>query len=121
MAGENGSKSEERKPTERIVLRRVVALSIPDGATEEQVQAAVAALYPKARKAEVAGAVGEAWQEVARHTASTKIAAIEAYAGKPGTPDAKVGVFRAPTVTSWKDAAVYDAPPLPLVERSVIE
>lgn len=111
----------DRKPTERVVLQRVVAMRIPDGATEEQVQAAMDALYPKAKATERAGAVGEAWRHVKTVTAPTKSAAIEAHAGKAGTADALVGVFRAPSVTAWKGGVVYSAPPQPLIERSVIE
>lgn len=115
MADENGK---DRKPTERVILRSAKVLVIPDGATPEQIQAAASALYPKGR---AKPPMVTAWTEEARVVAATKTAAIEAHAGKPGTPDAKLGVFRAPTLTAWKDATVYAAPPLPLVERSVIE
>lgn len=116
-----GEEQAERRPTERVVLRQVRAIEIPPGTDPERVAAAVEALHPKAKRAERDGSVIDAWQEVARVEGATKTAAVESYAGKPGTPDAKVGTFRAPGLTAWKGAMVYDAPPLPLVERRVIE
>lgn len=107
----------ERKPTERVVLKHETVLVLPAGTD-------LATLFAPDTKTLRKMGIGppiEAWVEVARQTAPTKIAAIEAHAGKPGTADALVGTFRAPTLTSWKDAAVYDAPPAPLVERTVID
>lgn len=104
---------------ERVVLERVRALRIPDEATDEQIAQAVEILRGGKRKALVVQ--GEAWMEVARVTAQTKVAAVRAYAGEPGTPDAKVGTWRAPTVTAWKDAVVHEAPPAPLVVSRVVE
>lgn len=107
----------ERKPTERVVLKRETVLVLPPGVDLAQLFAP----DTKALKKMGIGPPVEAWIEVARATAPTKATAIEAHAGKAGTPDALQGVFRAPTVTSWKDGVVYEAPPMPLVERSVIE
>lgn len=108
----------ERVPTERIVLRSVAAIEVPADVTGDQLEQ-VAAIFK--RKGRAKGSVVGAWLEVARVTAPTKLAAIEAHAGKAGTPDALVGTFRAPTVTAWKDAEVYAAPPAPLVERTTVD
>lgn len=130
---ENGNGSDaaaeaaaERKPTERVILKAEQVLVLPDGfdvaalkGTQAQAEAALMTLAKGGSKTR--GHVGEAWVEVGRHVASTKTAAIEMHAGKPGTPDAKLGTFRAPTLTAWKDGVRYDAPPLPLVERSAVE
>lgn len=112
---------QERRPTERVILKAERVVVLPAGAQPDQIAVAVEALYPKAKRAEREASIADAWLEVARHTAATKSAAVEAHAGKPGTPDAKLGTFRAPTLTAWKDAVVHDAPPLPLVQRSVID
>jgi hypothetical protein len=112
---------EPRAPTERVVLKQERVIVLPFDVAPEQLAAAVEAAYPKASRAVREAAVADGWLEVSRQTAASKVAAIEAYAGKPGTADAKLGIFRAPTVTSWKDAVVHSAPPLPLIERQVIE
>lgn len=109
---ENGN----RRPTERVVLRCERVLVLPDGTTAEQLEEAAKALKLRGKPV-----TDEAWIEVGRHVAATKTAAIEAHAGKPGTPDAKVGLYRAPSSTAWKGAVSYSAPPLPLVQRQVIE
>lgn len=111
----------ERKPTERVILQRTLALVVPEKATDEQVRAAVEALGGRPRPRSGVSGVVEAWVEVSRVTAVSKTAAIEAHAGKPGTPDAKLGVFRAPSVTSWKGAVAHEAPPAPLVQRTLID
>lgn len=121
---ENGAVAEEeaaeRKPTERVILERVSVLVIPDGTDPEKLGEAIRALTP-ARGKRAVNQAHEAWVEVSRQTAASKTAAIELYAGKAGTADAKVGVWRAPTVTAWKQAIVYEAPPVPLIERTVID
>lgn len=107
----------ERVPTERVVLRHVEVLLLED--VSEGARASIEELIKADRKSK--HAVTGAWLEVSRRTAPTKLAAIEAHAGKAGTPDALVGTFRAPTVTAWKDAEVYAAPPAPLVERTTVD
>ena len=116
----NGSTEEqaERKPTERVVLKQEAVLLV-SGLDPEKVDEAIKLLGVKVRKGQPRIQFG--WVEVARHLAPTKLAAIEAHAGKAGTADALQGVFRAPTVTAWKDAEVYTAPPAPLVERTTVE
>jgi hypothetical protein len=120
----NGKVSEEeaaeRRPTERVILERVRVVVLPDAMTPEQQAAISAALHAGKGKVRTVP-VEEAWREVARKVGSSKRAAIEEYAGKAGTPDAKVGVFRAPSTTAWKGGVENTAPPLPLVESRVIE
>lgn len=108
-----------RAPTERVVLRQVDVLLLED--VSDGARASIEELIKADRKSKHAVAV--AWLEVSRRSgmALTKLAAIEAHAGKAGTPDALVGTFRAPSLTSWKDAEVYSAPPAPLVERTTVD
>lgn len=119
MAGDtkNGT-AEDRKPTERVVLELANVLVIPPDASAEQIDAAREAL--KAKRGGKATA-RPAWLEVRRVEGASKTAAIESYAGKAGTSTAKVGTFRAPTVTAWKGAVVHDQPPEPLITRSMID
>lgn len=106
---ENG-KATDSKPTERVVLRKMRVIIVPDGATDEQIAAAQKALPRNA-------VCVQAWEPVKAATGS-KTQAIESYAGKPGTPDAIPGTYKAPNVSSWAGGEVYDAPPKPLVERT---
>lgn len=117
MAKNGDRPEEERKPTERVVLQRVDALVL-DGVSEQS-QEAIRELIKADRKSTFQAA--QTWLEVARVAAPSKLAAIEEHAGKPGTPNAKVGVYRAPTLTSWKDGVSYEAPPAPLVQRSAVD
>lgn len=122
MATGNGATPEQqeeqdRRPTERVILQRVQALPIPEGVTAEAVTEA-------AKLLKVRGRVPlplVVWTEVDRKTAATKKAAIEAYAGKAGTPDAKAGEYRAPSLTAWKGGLRLVAPPKPLIEAEVFE
>lgn len=120
MAEQNGN-AEDRRPTERVILKHARVLVIPDGVEPEKLGEAIRLLMPARGRRNPEDAAREAWIEVDRQTAASKVRAIELYAGKPGTPDAKVGTFRAPTATAWRGAVIYTAPPAPLVERSVIE
>lgn len=123
-AGGGGGRQEKagdppRQPTERVILRRVRGLALP-----EEFQ-----ITPEQQK-EVAKALGlkvsdvpfvEAWQEVSRETGDDKRDAIEAYAGEPNTPTAKPGTYKAPTASAWKGGRQYDRPPEPKVEAKDIE
>lgn len=118
MAENGNNGAEDRKPTERVVLERVNVLLIPEGATDEQVLAAHNALNPKSKARRAVP--GEAWM-LGTTTIGSKKDAIESYAGKAGTSTAKIGTFRAVPLRSWKGAVVHDAPPAPLVQRSLID
>jgi hypothetical protein len=107
------------RTTERVILERVRAIVLPDDVTEEMIVKALEALTVGKRRRGTFR--DDAWIEVARHTAGTKKAAIRIYAGAPGTADAKVGEWRAPTVTAWKDGVRHTAPPKPLIEAEEIE
>jgi hypothetical protein len=125
----NGKVSEEeaaeRRPTERVILQHSFVIKLPGGGVDREVLEKVIKLLelkgPNGRAAKPQDVLGEAWVEVSRKVGSSKRAAIEEYAGKAGTPDAKVGVFRAPSTTAWKGGVENTAPPLPLVESRVIE
>lgn len=120
MADTNGN---ENTPTRRMVLKRERVLMLPDGVRIEEL---VAAKDEKAMMKLLGKPVGqdpyaEAWLPVGEFEGASKTTAIAAYAGEPGTPDAKPGVYRAPSVSAWRGGTVYEAPPAPLVERRPLE
>lgn len=60
-----------------------------------------------------------AWQVVELHVeAGSDRKAIVKVAGKPGTPDARPGVYRAVPQRNWRGQANYERPPEPLVDMS---
>lgn len=108
--------------TKRTVLKRERVLVLPDSLTQEQLDAligAVAAVKVKGLPTGIAKPQ-TAWVVVAAGEGS-KTQAIEQHAGKPGTPDAKQGVYKAPNLSAWRGGEVYGAPPLPLVERRALD
>lgn len=119
MAKETTEQAEDRKPTDRVVLSQVRVIVLPEAITPEQQEAISVALHT-GRGKPVTVPVVEAWMEVGEHAGASKLSAIEAHAGVAGTPDAKPGTYRAPTVTAWKGAIRYSAPPQPLVERELL-
>src|SRR5436305_13656616 len=106
MAAKNG-KSEDRTPTRRMVLAKAQVLVVPDGVDPEKLDAAQTALRAsgEARKQ----GVRAAWIECGEFTGS-KVHAVEQYAGKPGTPDAKVGEFKAPPASGFHGAVITERP-----------
>jgi hypothetical protein len=122
MAAENGAEdrtTELDRTTERVILERTRAIVLSDDVTEDVIVKAIEVLNgTKRRRATMRD---DAWIEVARHVAGSKKAAIRIYAGAPGTADAKVGEWRAPTVTAWKDGVRHVAPPKPLIEAEAVE
>lgn len=99
------------KTTKRVVLKREQVLVVPDGADPAKVAEAAKLLKVKATSAWVQVAAGE----------GSKTQAIEQHAGKPGTADAKQGVYKAPNLSAWRGGEVYGAPPQPLVERRALD
>lgn len=121
--GRAADTDEERKPTRRVVLRQERALVLPEGVRVEEL---VAASNERELMKLLGLKVGTdpysvAWIVVGEFEGQTKDKAIEAYAGKPGTPDAKVGTFKAPGAAAWAGGARYKAPPKPLVEKETID
>lgn len=109
--------SEDAKPTRRVVLRRMQVVELPSdsgGRTWEEIGAAVAKMLKGGK------GVTEAWH-VCGEFEGSKSGAIEAFAGKPGTADAKPGLYRAPSVTAWKGGEDYVKPPEPLIERKRVD
>lgn len=110
----------KREVTQRAVLKRERVLVLPEGvelnAERQKGIANALGLKPTTKLPEC-----EAWVEVGEFAGHSKTAAIEAYAGKPGTPDAKQGAYRAPSLSSWQGGLIYDAPPQPLVQRRELE
>lgn len=118
MAKDNGSKAEEpRGPTKRVVLRRENVLTIPQGTDPEKVVEAAKLLGLKGKITDGA----EAWLVIGVFDGDSKTKAIEVYAGKPGTPDAKAGDYKAPPLSGWAGGERYKAPPRPLFEREPLE
>lgn len=114
---EDARPEETDKATKRVVLRRERVFVIPDAATQEQIDAAVKA----AKDAKLTLHNRLAWVEVGEFEGKSKTQAIEAHAGKPGTPDAKPGAYKAPGVSAWNGGALYEAPPQPLVQRKPLD
>lgn len=104
----------ESVSTKRMVLRRENVLVIPDGLDPKKL-ADIEAAVKKALGAK--GKPTQAWVPLGEFEGSSNTNAIEAYAGKPGTPDAIPGTYKAPSIRSWAGGEVYDKPPLPKVER----
>lgn len=103
---------EERGTTRRVVMRREAVLVLPEGVATENIAVAWKALGLKGAPREVA-----AWLVVGEFEGNSKTKAIEAHAGKPGTPEAIPGAYKAPTVTAWAGGEEYVKPPEPKVER----
>lgn len=108
----------EKKDTRRVVLQRHRVIVVPEGVTIAEL---AEVKDEKALKKLIGAEMPEAWVVVGEFVGDSKDKAIEAYAGKPGTDSAKVGVFKAPTVTAWAGGAKFVAPPKPLVEKEAIE
>jgi hypothetical protein len=117
MAKDNGSDG-DREPTLRVVLRRELAIVLTDLTDEQRAEVlkAVAAVKVRGIPKDVA-APRETWAVMAQVNGASKLNAIEAYAGKAGTPDAKPGAYRAPTAKAWAGGEEYVKPPEPKVER----
>jgi hypothetical protein len=115
-AGPDAPETEGAK-TRRVVLKRERVLVVPEGVTVDPVKLAAALGIPKTPKL----VASDAWVVVGEFEGATMESAIEKHAGKAGTPDAKLGTFKAPTARSFKGGVVYKAPPKPLVERTALE
>lgn len=115
----------EKKETRRVVLKREQVLVLAPGVTLEQI--AKCADEKALRRLLVSRAespprfVMEAWVWIGEFSGAAKDDAIRSYAGEPGTPDAKVGDYKAPGVTAWKGGLRFVAPPKPLVQAEAIE
>lgn len=118
MASSNGTNGKERAETRRVVLERARVIVLPAGVTDVDAKKLAEALGVPAKTKIVTST--EAWLVAGEFGGASKEKAIEAYAGKAGTPDAKVGAFRAVPVSAWKDGVRHEAPPRPLVEKKAL-
>lgn len=108
----------ERGPTTRVVVQREMAIVVPEGVSPEQLADIAGILYGKrVKRVEPV----ELWRVIGEFEGHTKDAAIERYAGKAGTPDAKIGTWKAPTTRAWAGGVKHSAPPKPLVEKETID
>ena len=109
--------AEDKQPTKRVILRRERAIIMPEGLTAEQVAAVLGAVsdtkHIKSPKTEIA------WVVVGEQE-GTQREAIEAHAGKPGTPDALPGDYKAPPARGWAGGERYVRPPAPKIEREAL-
>lgn len=62
----------------------------------------------------------DAWVVLGEFDGHSKQNAIEAYAGKPNTPEAKPGIYKAPGVAAWAGGRRYVKPPETKVEAEDI-
>jgi hypothetical protein len=118
MARRDGEAAPERADTRRLVLRREVCIVVPEGVgsvDEDKLREALG--LPK--KAKVV--TSPAWLVVGEFVGDNMTKAIEAHAGKPGTPDAIPGVYKAPSCRAWAGGEEYVKPPEPKVERKALE
>lgn len=109
------AKPDERVITRRMVLRRVRAVELPSGAEGDTLDELAKRVAKQLRDAEVM----HAWVECGEFDGS-KVGAIEQHAGKPGSPDAQVGDFKAIPARSWAGGVRHSQPPLPKVERELL-
>jgi len=107
---------DERAPTRRTILKRERVIVLPDDVTSVDVKAVREALGSKGTITET-----EAWVVVGEYTGDSKRAAIEAHAGKAGTPDAKPGDYKAPPTNGFSGGERYVRPEKPKVERETLE
>jgi hypothetical protein len=128
--GEAPPPAPESDTTKRVVLRRHRAILLPDSMTDEHAVAAEAKVAEVIEDESVELApgdreqlrvVGEAWVVIGHFEGKTKTNAIEAHAGKPNTPDAKPGAYKAPGVSAWSGGELYERPPEPKVERKALD
>lgn len=109
----NGRPSEATQPTRRVVLKRERVLVLPDDVPDELLNAI--GKLAKDAKRPISTVPEQAWRIVDEQE-GTDIQAIRAYAGQPGTPDAKPGVYKAPPLRSWRGGEELVRPPQPKVE-----
>ena len=111
------ARPEPATETERVILKLEDVLVLPEGTTVDDLvhadKATLAGLLE-------GGALTRAWREVGSR-AGTKEGSIEAYAGKPGTPEARPGVFKSVPSKSWSGGLIYERPPETKVERRRLE
>jgi hypothetical protein len=115
------AEDEEREPTRRVVLRRERVLVLPESLSDEDVQSILKAVQDSKKLPAPSKALTHAWMEIGTFTGASKDNAIEAHAGKAGTPDAKLGEYKAPTASAWAGGTRYKAPPKPLAEKEAID
>jgi hypothetical protein len=112
---------EPSEPTRRMVLRQEAVLVVPPGVSREKAVEAAKVLGIKSGATSGEGPLKMAWLTVGAFDGKTKEEAIEAHAGKPGTPDAKEGAYKAPPLRGWAGGMRLKAPPKPLVEKEAID
>jgi hypothetical protein len=116
---------DERAPTKRVVLKRERVLVLPEGVSLNDLDPKVSEAVRKLLKLGGGKANSEvhveAWVVVGEFEGASKNAAIEAHAGKPNTPDAKPGAYKAPGASAWAGGLLYEKPPEPKVERKALD
>jgi hypothetical protein len=108
----------ESRDTRRMVLKRERVLVLPEGVDsvdEKKLREALGV------KPSVKIVTTPAWVECGEQLGASKQHAIEAFAGKPGTPDARPGDYKAVGLSAWKGGRRYVKPPEPKVEAQDID
>ena len=107
--------------TKRVVLHGGPAIMLPHDLTEEQRKQAYRAVRDVLGRAQE-GLVGlpVVWVEVGEVEAATMARAIDEKAGRPGTADAKVRLWKAPALRSWLGGRRHMRPPEPLIQAEAL-
>lgn len=105
MADEENDGKAKDAPTKRVVIRQARALVLP--AMDAETEKTIAKLVKDS--AAKGATLSDVWVELGK-AEGDKPEAIAKYAGVKGAADAKPGVYRAPTVSSWKDGVRYKDP-----------
>lgn len=112
---EKPNETPDAKPTKRAVLKREDAIVLPEGTTLESLKELDEAKLRKLLSARLK----EVWTVVAVAEGNLR-QAIEAHAGKSGTPDAKPGDYKAPPLRGFLGGETLIRPPEPKVERQAL-
>lgn len=120
-----------REDTKRVVLKRERVIVLPDAVPENgkidlaKLAEALGLSQAEAKRLVTTAATGfgsgTAWVVIGEFAGASKRAAIEAYAGKPGTPDAKPGAYKAPGVSAMAGGELYEKPAEPEVKRRSLD
>lgn len=107
--------TQQSVPTRRVILKRETAIVLPEGTTV----AGLKELDEPALRKLLSGALKEAWVVVAVKEGNQR-AAIEAHAGKSGTPDALPGDYKAPPLRGFLGGEKLVRPDKPKIERETL-
>lgn len=116
-----GSRKRDPLPEagKRVVVRASRAILIADDLDNETVKAVQKIIREKDKSDRSGLVVSTVWEELGVADGD-KPETIAHYAGEKDSPDAKPGLYRSPTLSSWKDGIRYK-PPVQRVEAETVE